>query len=50
MIVDHDVKTVRLLRVSIEQAQCRVPFANDGEPALHILRRQRPDLAGRRIE
>jgi hypothetical protein len=39
MIVDDEVKTVRLLRVSMEQAQCQVPFAYNGETALHIVRR-----------
>jgi len=50
LIADDDVKIVRLLRASLEQAQYRVPFAYNGETTLYILRRQRPDLVGRRIE
>ena len=44
LIVDDDPKITRLLRASLEQAGYRVFIANNGETALHILRRERPDL------
>jgi two-component system alkaline phosphatase synthesis response regulator PhoP len=44
LIVDDDRKIVRLLRASLEQAGYQVFFAHDGETALHMLRRERPDL------
>jgi two-component system alkaline phosphatase synthesis response regulator PhoP len=44
LIVDDDHKIVRLLRASLEQAGYQVFVAYDGETALHMLRRERPDL------
>jgi two-component system alkaline phosphatase synthesis response regulator PhoP len=44
LIVDDDPKIVRLLRASLEQAGYQVLVANDGQTALHMLRRERPDL------
>jgi two-component system alkaline phosphatase synthesis response regulator PhoP len=44
LVVDDDPQIVRLLRASLEQAGYQVFAAYDGETALHILRRKRPDL------
>jgi two-component system alkaline phosphatase synthesis response regulator PhoP len=44
LVVDDDREIVRLLRASLEQAGYQVFAAYDGETALHILRRERPDL------
>jgi two-component system alkaline phosphatase synthesis response regulator PhoP len=44
LTVDDDPQIVRLLRASLEQAGYQVFVAYDGETALHILRRERPDL------
>jgi two-component system alkaline phosphatase synthesis response regulator PhoP len=44
LIVDDDSEIVRLLRAYLEQAGYEVLVAHDGETALHILRRERPDL------
>jgi two-component system alkaline phosphatase synthesis response regulator PhoP len=44
LVVDDDPQIVRLLRASLEQAGYRVLAAYDGERALHILRREQPDL------
>ena len=44
LVVDDDPQIVRLLRASSEQAGYQVFSAHDGETALHILRRERPDL------
>jgi two-component system alkaline phosphatase synthesis response regulator PhoP len=44
LIVDDDVKIVRLLRASLEQAHYQVLVAYNGKTALHMLRRERPDL------
>ena len=44
LIVDDDPKITRLLRASLEQAHYEVLVATNGETALHILRRERPDL------
>lgn len=44
LVVDDDQKIVRLLRASLEQAGYQVFVAYDGETALHLLRRERPDL------
>ena len=44
LVVDDDAKIVRLLRASLEQAGYQVFAAYDGETALHVLRRERPDL------
>jgi two-component system alkaline phosphatase synthesis response regulator PhoP len=44
LVVDDDTEIVRLLRAYLEQAGFQVLVAYDGEAALHILRRERPDL------
>lgn len=44
LVVDDDREIVRLLRASLEQARYQVLVAYDGESALHVLRRERPDL------
>jgi two-component system alkaline phosphatase synthesis response regulator PhoP len=44
LVVDDDPDIVRLLRAYLEQASYQVLVAYDGETALHILRRERPDL------
>jgi two-component system alkaline phosphatase synthesis response regulator PhoP len=44
LIVDDDREIVRLLRAYMEQGGYQVLVAYDGETALHILRRERPDL------
>lgn len=44
LVVDDDTEIVRLLRAYLEQAGYEVLVAYDGEAALHILRRERPDL------
>jgi len=44
LVVDDDPKIVRLLRASLEQAGYQVFVAYNGETALHMLRRERPDL------
>jgi len=44
LVVDDDREIVRLLRAYLEQAGYQVFAAYDGETALHILRRERPDL------
>ena len=44
LVVDDDQKITRLLRASLEQAGYQVLVAYDGETALHVLRRERPDL------
>jgi two-component system alkaline phosphatase synthesis response regulator PhoP len=43
-VVDDDPEIVRLLRAYLEQGSFRVSTANDGETALRILRRERPNL------
>ena len=45
LVVDDDREIVRLLRGYLEQAAYEVLSAYDGETALHILRREHPDLA-----
>ena len=45
LVVDDDREIVRLLRGYPEQAAYEVMCAYDGETALHILRREHPDLA-----
>jgi two-component system alkaline phosphatase synthesis response regulator PhoP len=45
LVVDDDREIVRLLRGYLEQAAYEVMVAYDGETALHILRREHPDLA-----
>jgi len=44
LVVDDDREIIRLLRASLEQAGYKVFVAYDGETALHVLRRERPDL------
>jgi two-component system alkaline phosphatase synthesis response regulator PhoP len=44
LVVDDDREIVRLVRSYLEQSDYEVLIAHDGEMALHILRRERPDL------
>jgi two-component system alkaline phosphatase synthesis response regulator PhoP len=44
LVVDDDKEIVRLMRAYLEQAGYQALVAYDGETALHILRRERPDL------
>jgi DNA-binding response OmpR family regulator len=44
LVVDDDKEIVRLVGAYLEQAGFGVLAAYDGETALHILRRERPDL------
>ena len=44
LVVDDDKEITRLLRSYLEQAGYEVTVAHNGEMALHILRRDRPDL------
>lgn len=44
LVVDDDPEIVRLLRAYLEQAGFEVLVAYDGESALHLLRRERPDI------
>lgn len=44
LIVDDDQEIVRLLKAYLEKAGYSVLTAYDGENALHILRREHPDL------
>ncbi|MGQ9598930.1 MAG: response regulator transcription factor [Anaerolineae bacterium] len=44
LVVDDDREIVRLLSAYLEQSNYKVFVAYDGETALHILRRERPDL------
>ena len=44
LVVDDDRKIVRLVRTYLERSGYQVLVAYDGESALHILRRERPDL------
>jgi two-component system alkaline phosphatase synthesis response regulator PhoP len=44
LVVDDDQGIVRLVRAYLEQNGYDVLVAYDGETALHILRRERPDL------
>lgn len=44
LVVDDDKSIVKVLASYLEQAGYRVLAAHDGEAALHILRRERPDL------
>lgn len=44
LVVDDDHEVVRLMRAYLEQAGYDVLVAHDGETAVHILRRDRPDL------
>jgi two-component system alkaline phosphatase synthesis response regulator PhoP len=45
LVVDDDREIVRLLRGYLEQAGYQVVAAYDGETALHLFRRERPNLA-----
>ena len=44
LVVDDDPEIVRLLRAYLEQSGYQALCAYDGESALHIIRRERPDL------
>jgi two-component system alkaline phosphatase synthesis response regulator PhoP len=44
LVVDDDREIVRLVRSYLEQSHFEVLTAYDGETALHILRREHPDL------
>jgi two-component system alkaline phosphatase synthesis response regulator PhoP len=44
LVVDDDKEIVRLMRAYLEQSGYQALVAYDGETALHILRRERPDL------
>jgi two-component system alkaline phosphatase synthesis response regulator PhoP len=44
LVVDDDKQIARLIRSYLEQAGLQVVIAHDGETALHILRREHPDL------
>jgi two-component system alkaline phosphatase synthesis response regulator PhoP len=44
LVVDDDPQIVRLVRSYLEQAGYVVYTAGDGEAALHMLKRERPDL------
>ncbi|NIV28346.1 MAG: response regulator [Anaerolineae bacterium] len=44
LVVDDDREIVRLVRTYLEKSNYEVLVAYDGETALHILRRERPDL------
>jgi two-component system alkaline phosphatase synthesis response regulator PhoP len=44
LVVDDDKQIVRLIQSYLERANYQVLTAYDGETALHIIRRERPDL------
>jgi DNA-binding response OmpR family regulator len=44
LVVDDDRQIVRLVQSYLEQASFQTLAAYDGESALHIIRRERPDL------
>ena len=44
LVVDDDKAVVRLMRSYLEQAGYEVLMAYDGETAVHMLRREKPDL------
>ena len=44
LVVDDDKEVVRLMRAYLEQAGYEVLVAYDGQTAMHILRRDRPEL------
>ncbi len=44
LVVDDDREIVRVLRAYLEQEGFTVLTAYDGESALHVIRRERPDL------
>lgn len=45
LVVDDDKEVVRLMRAYLEQAGYEVLVAYEGDTAVHILRRDKPDLA-----
>lgn len=45
LVVDDDKEVVRLMRAYLEQAGYEVLVAYDGDTAVHVLRRDKPDLA-----
>ena len=44
LVVDDDREVVRLMKAYLEKVKYEVLVAYDGETALHILRREKPDL------
>lgn len=44
LLVDDDKEVVRLMRAYLEQSDFEVLVAYNGETAMHLLRRERPDL------
>ena len=44
LVVDDDKEVARLMRAYLEQAGFDVLVANNGETAVHTLRREKPDL------
>ncbi len=44
LVVDVDREVVRLIRAYLEQAGFEVLAAYDGDTAVHVIRRERPDL------
>ena len=44
LVVDDDKEVVRLMRAYLEQAEYEVLVAYDGESAVHMIRREKPDL------
>lgn len=44
LVADDDKSIVKVLTAYLEQAGCQVFRAYDGEMAMHVLRRERPDL------
>lgn len=44
LVVDDDKEVVRLMRAYLEQAGYQVLMAFNGETAVHMLRREKPDL------
>ncbi len=44
LVVDDDREVVRLIRAYLEQAGFEVLVAYDGDTAVHVIRRDRPDL------
>lgn len=44
LVVDDDRQVVRLIRAYLEQAGFEVLAAHDGDTAVHVIRRERPDL------
>lgn len=44
LVVDDDRSIIKVLRGYLEQAGYQVLTAEDGETALHVLRREQPDL------